>query len=182
MKKFPGSIKKYLKILWFLVSTEVFFWWLNKEIMQINVTVNDSYCCCKKKKWFCRLCYLKNYFKGWKNCCANCCWIKKENGSKNDQIFTFSVPTNGTLVRYRLRFFYYTLDQVICILKQLPKRYLHKKNVYNLQLSLNLIKNYKHGFLVKIDKPEERMIILFVEIVKETLCTVNLITLKLYVP
>ena len=58
----------------------------------------------------------------------------------------------------------------------MPKRYLHKKNVYNLQLSLNLIKNYKHGFLVKIDKPEERMI-LFAEIVKETLCTVNLITL-----
>lgn len=59
----------------------------------------------------------------------------------------------------------------------MPKRYLHKKNVYNLQLSLNLIKNYKHGFLVKIDKPEERMMILFAEIVKETLCTVNLITL-----
>ena len=62
-------------------------------------------------------------------------------------------------------------------IKTIAKTLLKKKNVYNLQLSLNLIKNYKHGFLVKIDKPEERMMILFAEIVKETLCTVNLITL-----
>ena len=67
-------------------------------------------------------------------------------------------------------------------IKTIVKTLFTQKNVYNLQLSLNLIKNYKHGFLVKIDKPEERMMILFAEIVKETLCTVNLITLKLYVP
>lgn len=67
-------------------------------------------------------------------------------------------------------------------IKTIAKTLFTQKNVYNLQLSLNLIKNYKHGFLVKIDKPEERMMILFAEIVKETLRTVNLITLKLYVP